>query len=217
MKLLSIVSFVALAVAAVSSSPVPPAGRALQDDFDEFVALLPVDKIVDIAVRYFLFDKDVQLAVAYLTGPEFATVWDQVFAQPELLAILDYLQDAGVDAYGFFNDLADLLGLSPVGPQLMTLREAAAYIQGRGLNDLIDEVLSVLPKKELLELFNHKMETSAEFKAFFEKVKSTDFQKLVEFFNNSAELQSMFNKLREHGVDVDKFFELVKGFFGWGF
>lgn len=178
MKLLSIVGL-ALVVATVSSSPA--AGRALQDDLNEFVDLLPVDKIIDIAVRYFLTDKDVQLTVAYITGPEFAAVWDQVFAQREIRDILDYLQEAGVDAYGFFNDLADLIGLSPVKPS-EAMKEAAS---GRGLNDLIDDVLAVLPKKELLELFNHKLQTSVEFKAFFEKLQSTDFQKLVEFFNVS--------------------------------
>ena len=33
---------------------------------------------------------------------------------------------------------------------------------------------------------------------------------------NSKEVQSLFAKLREHGIDVDKFVELVAAFFGWG-
>ncbi|XP_053687122.1 protein G12-like [Sabethes cyaneus] len=210
MKLLSIISFALVASVALSQ---PQTSRTLQEDFDDFVALLPFEDIVAVAMRYFLTDKEVQAAVQYITGPEFAAVWDQVFALKEVLDILDYLEEAGVRAYDAVNELADLIGVKPVKPSLM-IRQAVSI---RGLNDLIEEVLALLPKEELLALFEQKMETSAEFKAFFEKLQSTEFQSLVDFANNSSELQSLFDKLREHGVDVDQFFELVKGFFGWGY
>ncbi|XP_055535241.1 protein G12-like [Wyeomyia smithii] len=209
MKLLSIVSFALVASVALSQ----PTSRGLQEDFDEFVALLPVDEIVSVAMRYFLTDKEVQAAVQYITGPEFAAVWDQVFALKEVRDVLNYLEDAGVNVYDALNELAKLIGVKPVKPSHAIRRIAST----RGLNDLIEEVLALLTQDKLKALFEQKLATSAEFKAFFEKLQSTDFQSLVDFANNSAELQSLLAKLREHGVDVDKFFELVKGFFGWGY
>jgi uncharacterized protein Yka (UPF0111/DUF47 family) len=82
---------------------------------------------------------------------------------------------------------------------------------------LVQDLKALLPKDKLKALFDEKMKTSAEFKALFEKLASTDYQKLVEFANNSKELQSLLQKLRDHNIDVDKFFDLVAGFFGWGY
>ncbi|XP_055608939.1 protein G12-like [Uranotaenia lowii] len=213
MKILSIFGLVLVAVVAASSSVQSQPSRSLQSDLDEFVQLLPFEKIVNIALKYFLIDAEVKAAVEYILGPEFGTIWDQVFSLREVLDILDYLQDAGIDAYGAINDLADLIGVNHVEPSRPGV--VSRTVSTRGLNALIDEVLSVLPKDELLALFEQKLQTSAEFKAFFEKIQSTEFKNLVEFFNNSAKLQSLFQKLREHGVDVDKIIELIKGFFGW--
>ncbi|XP_053688461.1 protein G12-like [Sabethes cyaneus] len=209
MKLLSIISLALVASVALSQ----PTSRTLQEDFDDFLALVPVDDIVNVAMRYFLTDKEVQAAVKYITGPEFAAVWDQVFALKEVRDVLNYLEAAGVHVYDALNELAKLIGVKPVKPLLAVHRIGST----RGLNDLVQEVLALLPKDKLKALFDEKMANSVEFKAFFEKVQSTEFQGLVDFANNSTELQSLLAKLREHGVDVDYFFELIKGFFGWGY
>lgn len=214
MKLLAVIAFAATAVLISTTSGAEPSKRSLQDDFNEFVELLPFEEIVDVTIKYVLTDKDVQKALEYLLGPEFSTVWDQVFALKEVRDVLDYLEEAGVEAYAFFNDVASLFGLNQIKPSVMSVHYP---VGARGLSDFVDDLLALLPKDELMALFENKLETSAEFKAFFEKVKSTDFQKLLEFASSSTELQSLFQKLRDHGVDVDKFFELVKGFFGWSF
>nr|XP_029716892.1 uncharacterized protein LOC115260126 [Aedes albopictus] len=216
MKFLAVIAFAATAAALISTtSGDEPSPRSLQDDFNEFVELLPFDEIVDVSINYLLNDKDVQQALQYLYGPEFSSIWDQVFALKEVRDVLDYLELAGVEAYAFFNDIAALLGLGQIKPAAKISLPPPAGT--RGLNDFVDDLLVLLPKDELFALFEHKLETSAEFKAFFEKVKSTDFQKLLEFANSSSELKSLFQKLRDHGVDVDKFFDLIKGFFGWSF
>ncbi|XP_053687119.1 protein G12-like [Sabethes cyaneus] len=209
MKLLTIISFTLVASVALSL----PSARTLQDDFEDFVTALPLEDIVAVAMRYFLTDKEVQATVQYITGPEFAAIWDQLFALKEVLDILNYLEEAGVRAYDALDELADLIGVKPVKPSVR-IRQ---HVSTRGLNDLIEEVVALLPQQKLRELFEQKMATSAEFKAFFEKLQSTEFQNLMDFANNSSELQSLLDELREHGVDVDRFFELVKGFFGWGY
>ncbi|KXJ83829.1 hypothetical protein RP20_CCG000164 [Aedes albopictus] len=173
-----------VAVAAASFHPAPVSTRSLNDDLQDFLNLLPVDKLTDLVVRYFTTDKEFQEAFAYLQGEEFAAVWDQFFALKEVKDVLNYLEDA---------------------------------VKAGGLSGFVDEALALLPLKELKALYEEKLKTSPEFKAFFDKLFSADFQKLVDFYQNSKEAQAMVQKLRDHGVDVDKFFELVAGFFGWGF
>jgi hypothetical protein len=63
-------------------------------------------------------------------------------------------------------------------------------------------------------LFEGKLKSSTEFKALFNKLISTDFTKLVGLANNSKEFQSLLQMLRV--LNVDKYFELVAEFFGWG-
>ncbi|EAT34668.1 AAEL009165-PB [Aedes aegypti] len=199
-----------VAIATASYIPAKAPSRSLKDDFQDFVNLLPVDKLTDLVVRYFTTDKEFQEAFAYLQGKEFAAVWDQLFALNEVKDVLNYLEDAGLEVYELLNQVADFLGLNHVKP-------TKGVKSSGGLSGFVDEALALLPLKELKALFEEKLKTSPEFKAFFDKLSSTDFQKLVDFYQNSKEAQALVQKLRDHGVDVDKFFELVAGFFGWGF
>ncbi|XP_053672914.1 protein G12-like [Anopheles nili] len=197
-----------IVIALIASVACAPTQRALTDDFDDFVALLPVDDLVNLALRYFLTDKEVQDAFLYLQGEEFASVWDQFFALNEVLDLLNYLEDAGVPAYDSLNAVANFFGLTPLKPSVRSLRTG-------GLNGLLQEALALLPNEELEALFDEKMKTSPEFKELFEKLQSFEYKKLVELFENSAEVQALVQKLRDHGIDVDYIVELVKAFFGW--
>ncbi|XP_058461871.1 protein G12-like [Malaya genurostris] len=208
--LLPVISFALVAVAVVQSTH----STSLQDDLDEFVELLPMDKITTVAIHYFLTDREVRAAVQYLRGPEFATIWDQVFSLQEVRDILNYLEQEGVHAYQALNDLAKLLGVKPIKPVKL---EDSLSVSTRGLNDLIEDVVALIPTDELLALYEKKMSSSDQFKAFYNMLNSTDFHKFEELFNSSPELQSMFRKLREYGVDVDRFLDLIKGFFDWGY
>ncbi|EAT34670.1 AAEL013127-PA [Aedes aegypti] len=181
-----------VAITTASYIPVEASTKSLKDDFQDFVNLLPE-------------------AFAYLQGKEFAAVWDQLFALKEVKEVLNYLEDAGLEVYELLNQVADFLGLNHVKPT-----KGVKSLKAGGLSGFVDEALALLPLKELKALFEEKLKTSPEFKAFFDKLSSTDFQKLVDFYQNSKEAQALVQKLRDHGVDVDKFFELVAGFFGWG-
>uniref|UniRef100_U5EMJ5 Putative secreted protein n=1 Tax=Corethrella appendiculata TaxID=1370023 RepID=U5EMJ5_9DIPT len=187
--------------------------RGLNEDLEDFMKLVPVDKITKLAVEYFTTDKEVQDAFKYLQGKEFASVWDQFFALKQVKDLLKYLNGAGLDVYTFLNEVADLFGVAHVKPSVRSLETRKT---GHGISGLVDEVLALLPKDKLKALFEEKLKTSAEFKKFFDKLQHADFKELADFYQNSKEVQAAFQKLREHGIDVDKFFELVKGFFGWG-
>lgn len=160
---------------------------------------------------YFLNDKEVQHAFEYLQGEEFSAVWDQLFEVKEVKELLKYLHDAGLDVYTWLNTVADVFGLHHVKPV-----RAVRSIKTGGLSGFLEDALALLPLREIEALFDEKLKTSPEFKALYEKLRHADFQQLVDFYNNSKEVQSLFAKLREHGIDVDKIVELVAAFFGWG-
>nr|6XRX_A Chain A, Maltose/maltodextrin-binding periplasmic protein, Mosquito protein AZ1 [synthetic construct] len=185
------------------------AAAALKDDFQEFVDLVPVDKLVNVALQYLVSDKEFKEFFGYLQGEEFSAVWDQFFALNEVKDVLNYLEAADLAVYDALNTVADFLGLHHVKPTVHTLRTG-------GLTGFFDETVALLPLDKFEALFEEKLKTSPEFKAFFEKLRNLDYQKFVDFHNNSKEVQGFLQKLRSYGLDVDGFFNLVAGFFGWG-
>ncbi|XP_065081132.1 protein G12-like [Ochlerotatus camptorhynchus] len=201
--------FVLTALVAFATASSIPDTRGLKEDFQDFVDLVPVEKFADLAIRYLTSDKEFKEFFAYLKGKEFSAVWDQFFALKEVKDVLNYLEDAHLDVYDALNFVADFLGLHHVQPTVKSLKTG-------GLCGFVDEALALLPLDKFQTLFEEKLKTSPEFKAFFEKLHNTDFHKFVDFYNNSKEVQSLFQKLRNYGVDVDRFFDLVAGFFGWG-
>lgn len=50
----------------------------------------------------------------------------------------------------------------------------------------MDDALALLPMEELRALFEEKLQTSPEFKAFYEKLHHADFHALVELYNVRA-------------------------------
>lgn len=104
------------ALVSITSSSAIPAPRGLQEDFQDFLALVPVEKLAKLALDYYEHDKEVQDAFAYLHSKEFSTVWDQLFAVKEVTNLLNYLEDAGLEVYEALNFVADFFGLNHVKP-----------------------------------------------------------------------------------------------------
>ncbi|XP_062541980.1 uncharacterized protein LOC134209978 [Armigeres subalbatus] len=200
--------FVLAALVAIATASAIPDSRALKDDFQEFLDLVPVDGLLGVALKYLTTDKEFKEFFGYLQGEEFSAVWDQVFALAEVKDVLNYLEDADLAVYDALNTVADFLGLHHVSPAVMSLKAG-------GLNGFFNEAVALLPLEKFEALFEEKLKTSPEFKAFFEKLRSLDYHKFVELHDNSKELQAFLQKLRNYGLDVDGFFDLVAGFFGW--
>nr|XP_029715095.1 protein G12-like [Aedes albopictus] len=201
--------FVLATLVAFATASVVPDSRALKDDFQEFADLVPLEKLVGVALRYLLTDAEFKEFFGYLQGAEFSTVWDQFFAMKEVEDVLNYLEDADLAVYDALNTVADFLGLNHVKPAVRSLNP-------RGMNGFVDEILALMPLKEFEALFEEKLKTSAEFKAFFEKLRNLDYTKFVDLYHNSKEVQSLLQKLRNYGIDVDGFLDLVSGFFRLG-
>nr|ABV44704.1 PpMVP1 [Phlebotomus papatasi] len=184
-----------------------PTNTGLQQDFEDFLALVPVDDLVKLGVDYLMNDKEFQATFAYLQGTEFAKVWEKFFKVKEVKEVLKFVEDAGLDVFAFLNEFGHFFNLPPVNP--------IHSRRGTGLTGFVNDALALLPKDKLVALFEEKLQTSPEFKALYEKLTSAEFNTLAQNFLNSKEVQGYFQTLKEHGVDVVKVFQLVKEFFGW--
>uniref|UniRef100_F4MI43 Putative microvillar-like protein 1 n=1 Tax=Phlebotomus perniciosus TaxID=13204 RepID=F4MI43_PHLPE len=204
MKFLVVFAIIA-AVATSQAFTVEP--RGLQEDLQEFQDLLPVEDMVKLAVDYLMNDKEFQAVVAYFQSAEFAKLWEGVFKNKEVKEVVAFLQNAGLDVVGLLNEVANFLNLPPVKPTNAR--------RGTGLEGFLNDLLAMLPKDKLVALFKEKLQTSPEFKAFYEKLTGAEFKKLTDSMFNSKEVQGYLKELKNHKVDLLKFLQVFKEFFGF--
>ncbi|XP_069704566.1 uncharacterized protein [Periplaneta americana] len=185
------------------------AARNLQDDLNDFLALIPTDQILAIAMDYLANDAEVQELVAYLQSDDFHKIMTTIEALPEFANFYNFLKEHGLDVVDYINEIHSIIGLPPfVPPSRRHTR------RGVGINGLIDDVIAILPVDELKALFQEKLETSPDFKALYEAIRSPEFQSIISTLNAMPEYQKLLQNLRNKGVDVDHFIELIRALFG---
>lgn len=183
----------------------------LRQDIDDFLALIPKDKIREIYVKY-QGDPDIQKVVAYLKSKDFAAVAHIVAGVDEVKDLVNYLESKDIHVVALLNKLADLLGLPHWPGSFM----AQPYPrQNRSWRDFIDEIKAALPMEDLINLAVDKLANSPDFQELFEKISSVDYQKLHDNALKHPEIVDMITRLEAMGVDVGKIWEAIKSIFGW--
>lgn len=199
MKLL-LVAFTLLGVALAA-----PASKSLQDDFKDFLALIPVEKLKEITCSY-KDDTEVQLAVQYLRSEEFAGLVAAVREKETWTEFKNYLNDAGIDVEAVIGFVHILI--------VNGVCDSVASSRG-GLKDLLNELKNAIPIDEVKALFQDKLQNSADFQGFFVKASSDKSRELVEEVIALDELQRVAAKLEELGFDLQKVKDFIYGLLGW--
>ncbi|KDR08524.1 uncharacterized protein LOC110839463 [Zootermopsis nevadensis] len=200
---LSIIFLAVVGLACGKSLPT----RSLQDDLNDFLALVPLDEVLGIALDYLANDEQVQDFVVYLQSEEFHKIILTVEDVKELKDFLKFINDLGIDVYEILNQVHEILGLPPFKPDKHSRR-------GVGINGLINDVIAVLPTDKLKELFEEKKETSEDFKALIAAIQSPEFSNIVDALRAIKEYQDLLESLRNKGVDVDNIIALFRALFG---
>lgn len=178
-RMLLIICLIAgTAVSAELRDPSP-----LAKDLQDFVDLIPQDKITQIAVRYYIFDSEVKEVVAYLKDKEFTSVWNQVFAYEDTKRLIAYLEANDVPAKKHINEVGLFFGLPDVQRGLRFNK--ASEVKGKGFKNMVDEILLLIPQQKIGDLFNEKMDNSAAFQDLYKKISGADFEKIDSFIRVS--------------------------------
>lgn len=183
----------------------PPVGKFLQDDFKDFLALIPVDKLQEIACSY-KDDAEVQLAVQYLRSEEFAGLTAAVREKEAWNEFKNYLNNAGIDVEAVIGFIHNLI--------VNGVCSSSASTRG-GLKDLLNDLKNALPIDAIKALFREKLENSADFQEFFAVVSSDKSRNLMEEVIALEEFQRVAAKLKELGFDLQKVKDFIYGLLGW--
>ncbi|KOC67099.1 Protein G12 [Habropoda laboriosa] len=177
----------------------------LSKDIHDFTKLIDLNKIGQIVVSY-LDDDEVQKAMEYMYSEEFHQLVRQVEALPEYQELVIYLHDAGLDIYGLLQRVHKLFGMEDYVPPKHIFEFSQTYVNRGGVKGLVDAVIAVLPLQKFKALFEEKLSTSPAFIAFVQKLRSPDFQKIV----NAVYTSPIFLEMRQKAIDVGLNIEPVK-------
>jgi len=194
-------SLVLLAFVATASAKIeiPNFGRGeLHKEIQDFLDLVPVEKVIDITLQYYAQDREFQNMVAYFQSPGFKELVRHVEAMPEIKVLMDYIHHAGIDIYKIVNTMNSALGLPPLTPPSNLI---GTQITG-GLKGYVNDILAVLPMQQLQDLYEHKLRTSKAFADFIRQLESENFQRIVNQVYAHPTFQELLAHARNAGIDL---------------
>ncbi|XP_068086539.1 protein G12-like [Anabrus simplex] len=184
----------------------------LENDFQDFIKLVSVDKLSAIVKDHVTNDAELQDFLAYVRTDDFKNIISSLEAIPEFLQFLTYMEHSGLRAFELFNLLNEALHL-PALP-IPTIRVAKR--SPRSINGMIDELIAALPRDELRALAQDKLLNSPSFKTFIGRIRSDEFRGNVKKLATNPEYQVISQTFRDHGIELHHVIDFVKALLGMG-
>nr|XP_033183501.1 uncharacterized protein LOC117153501 [Bombus vancouverensis nearcticus] len=179
---------------------VPRTGNgALAAELQDFVNIIPLDDIVALLHEYMNQDSEMQAWLNYLQTNEFRNLVSGLESIPEFRDLLNYQQNAGLDAYYLANKVNDFLHLAKLVPPNRARRAVTGGIRG-----YLDQVEAMLPMEQLRALFRQKLANSKVFADFIHFLGSPTSQRLVDAACANPVFNNFLVKLQSYGVNLNK-------------
>jgi len=175
----------------------------------EFLALVPVDQIEQVVERWVDKDANVKAAFDFLKSDRYTELVEQQSLLPEFQSYLRFLEDARAPAFDLWNLYRLMIGLDP----MRLLAQKKEKIDPASVLQMVDECLQTLDKKEFEDLYNRKMEESADFKYFFQMIDSAEHITVREALKNNAAFKKIVQELLDNGFDTYATFNKIFHFF----
>lgn len=209
LALVAVLAFVAVASAKIE---IPNFGRGkLYKDIQEFLDLLPQEEIFAITLEYYSSDKEFKAMVKYFQSEDFRNLVEDVEALPEIEELMKYIHEAGIDIYTIVNILNNFIGLPSLTPPDSVF--VKPHITG-GIRGFVDDIMDILPKDELDELYETKLKESKAFKKFIDQLKSENFQEIVNQVYSHPQFQELLGHADNAGIDLELIKDLLKELWG---
>lgn len=173
---------------------------ALAKELQDFVNLVPIDKVLELTQVYQARDKEFQWIMTFLQSDDMKGFIDDVEALPELETLMQYLLNQGLDGYTLMKDIKDSLaaniGKTNVNSNLRITGGIAGYIKD------VSEVISVY---NISNLFEYKVVTSEVFRNFLHEILSLQYENLFASTFTNPHFQRILLQLDYLYVDTNTF------------
>ncbi|KAJ8687925.1 hypothetical protein QAD02_023720 [Eretmocerus hayati] len=180
--------------------------QSMNNDIDDFLALIPVHDIKELFYKYLSEDEDFGEVIDYILSNEFKSLINEIGSQPEVKELIDYIQSAGLD----FNYLIEKLKEMFVLGKFATRLNIKSYGISGGLPGFFRDLVAILPVDDLEKLYHKKLETSQDFVKFIKSLKSQKFIALIDQTVANPKVGDLLHKAETKGIDVDAVIDYIK-------
>ncbi|XP_043586784.1 uncharacterized protein LOC122569594 [Bombus pyrosoma] len=172
----------------------------LANELQDFVNLVPIDKVLELTQVYQARDKEFQWIMTFLQSDDMKGFVDDVEALPEFETLMQYLLNQGLDSYTLMNDMKESLAASiektNVNSNLRITGGIAGYVKD------VSEVVSVY---NMSNLFEYKVVTSEVFKNFLHEILSLQYENLFTSTFTNPHFQRILAQLEYLYIDSNTF------------
>ncbi|XP_053970638.1 uncharacterized protein LOC128872211 [Hylaeus volcanicus] len=173
---------------------VPSTGSgALAKELQDFMDLIPVDRVMAVLRGYAAQDKEFQTMMKLVDSKETVFYVKEMQVHPAAKKLLNYMQNAGFDVYLVVNKLNAALGIKRIAPF------ASHKITGGFLGLMID-LANELPLKQLSNLKKSKMVKSPVFAAFVKEITSPTYHELYNLVHTNKHVVNIAQQAKQAGI-----------------
>ncbi|XP_046403588.1 uncharacterized protein LOC124169130 isoform X3 [Ischnura elegans] len=178
--------------------------RSIMSMIMEMLAVIPIDEIKAFYHDKVENDPDFQALLARLRSPEFKKIVDAVKAMPQYTDLLNRLKEHGIPVDEIVKAIDDFFGWGRM----------IGFRSTRNLNDLLNELLSMIPMDKIVEILVQHLESDPEVQEAAAYLKSDDFKKMVTTVENMPEFMDFIKYLYDSGIDSYHIVNVVNDLLG---
>uniref|UniRef100_A0A1L8DR13 Putative microvillar protein with insect allergen related repeat n=1 Tax=Nyssomyia neivai TaxID=330878 RepID=A0A1L8DR13_9DIPT len=191
------------------SAALPKANtKGLQEDLQEFADLIPQKEIIGVVLTYIVTDKEVQNIFNYVQTQEFKNLYGAAIRTDAVRELVELLESYGLQVRQAVNQISSLLMLPPL-PGRIGLSKASPG----GVNGLVDAVLCLLPREELIELYLRKLIESPEIRQLKDNLSSQQTINAAIKVVTNPDVRRAYAELHKRGINLAEIAKQVVVYF----
>ncbi|KAK2585722.1 hypothetical protein KPH14_010335 [Odynerus spinipes] len=174
----------------------------LQHDILDFYVILPVSEFQQVAHKHITSDPKFIEAINYMSTEEFHNLVYAVEALPEFQEYVRYNEEAGYPMYEELRWVHIYFEMKPYVPPKESHQQLTREADEGGMAGFVQDVIAILPKKELKELHDKKLKESAAFAKYSSYILSEKYTELQNAITSQKAYIEFKEKSLAHGVDI---------------
>ncbi|XP_011252309.2 protein G12 [Camponotus floridanus] len=176
----------------------------LHEDFQDFLDLLPLEKISNIVEDYWNNDPELKAAIEYVfTSGLLKDFYTEYEAIPQVIEYFNYLQKEGIDIYSAINEINKILDIKELVPPRMSYTNSTIQKRTGGIAGYYKDLFATLPLDKIIHLYAQKLKTSLAFVRYINEIKSNNYQQIVNKVYEIKSFKIMNNGLKSKGVNTE--------------
>lgn len=176
------------------------------DHIKDFLELIDTEAVMSVVFEH-LGDQEVLTFLGFLLSEKFGEFILEFQSMAEFKEATNYLTSKGYDVISLINFINSLYELPPY--------EANHIVRNRrGISNMIEKVIEVLPLDKMKELFEYKLENNKEVADLFNTLTSEEFLYILKRMKANPTFQKSKETFESFGFDFKYLCSIAKEIFG---